>query len=349
MENVQEEVHEGTDIEEKEETNFFVDEWRAFQKEMHTNLSEKEKKVTVLDFDGIAKEFEYSPENKDHWLNQKEKRRGEHCSPLFYTVLMGITFILIPNCMMVLDFKATYEYLNGNWYIKRAGDPLEVNATCRNVTENGTVECFEQDVIWGVLTLFIVFMPGIFWSLGIFIQFVLYLRKEYPDRYDNLWILFFLFIPLAGLSIISFPLQLIVVSIIACFNNQNHWTILTSKIGIADGTFNAHFQFILQMFIFCVRADRHPSIFQYLCAFASLVMIVWSRIESLLIDRGGQHMSPGQIVWWACRFGPMILFNSAFKLGSMSLIAAMLRYNAIWLYGFIISFWLLLQFLFNGQ
>ena len=43
----------------------------------------------------------------------------------------------------------------------------------------------------------------------------------------------------------------------------------------------------------------------------------------------------------------MFLFNSAFKLGSISLILAMLRFNAIWLYGGIVIIWLLLQFLFN--
>ena len=48
-----------------------------------------------------------------------------------------------------------------------------------------------------------------------------------------------------------------------------------------------------------------------------------------------------------CRFGPMFLFNSAFKLGSIALILAMLRFNAIWLYGGIVIIWLLLQFLFN--
>ena len=45
----------------------------------------------------------------------------------------------------------------------------------------------------------------------------------------------------------------------------------------------------------------------------------------------------------------MFLFNSAFKVGSISLILAMLRYNAIWLYGPIAVIWLLLQFLFNER
>ena len=47
------------------------------------------------------------------------------------------------------------------------------------------------------------------------------------------------------------------------------------------------------------------------------------------------------------RFAPGFLFNCAFKLGSISLITAMLRFNCIWLYGSVILIWALLQILFN--
>merc|ERR1719220_2076823 len=221
---------------------------------------------------------------------------------------------------------------------------------CRNATGLGLFgkrECFEKDPIWGTLTLVLLGLPGIFWSLGIFMQWATYLRKKRPADYDRKRKLFFFFIPLAAVSMFTFPFQLMTISLISCFNNQDHWMTLTSKVGIAEGFFNAHFQYILQLFIFFVKADRHPSMFQYLLAFGSLLFLVWSRIESLLLDRGGHRLSPGQKAWWVCRYGPMFLFNSAFKLGSISLIVAMLRYNAIWLYGGVVIIWLLLQFLFN--
>merc|ERR1719220_3394869 len=201
---------------------------------------------------------------------------------------------------------------------------------CRNATGLGLFgkrECFEKDPIWGTLTLVLLGLPGIFWSLGIFMQWATYLRKKRPADYDRKRKLFFFFIPLAAVSMFTFPFQLMTISVISCFNNQDHWMTLTAKVGIAEGFFNAHFQYIL--------------------AFGSLSFLVWSRIESLLLDRGGHRLSPGQKAWWVCRFGPMFLFNSAFKLGSISLILAMLRYNAIWLYGGIVIIWLLLQFLFN--
>ena len=130
---------------------------------------------------------------------------------------------------------------------------------------------------------------------------------------------------------------------------QDHWTILTSKIGIAEGFFNAHLQYLLQLFIFFAKADRYPSTFQYASACGSLLFLMWSRIESLLADRGGHRLSPGQKVWWLLRFGPAVLFNSAFKLGSISLIFAILRYNAVYIYGIVVIMWLVIQFLFNQQ
>ena len=82
------------------------------------------------------------------------------------------------------------------------------------------VECFEQDPLWGSLTLLFLFIPGVFWSLGIFIQFADYLRKKNPERFDQKRVLFFFFVPAAALCTISFPLQMMIVSVIATFNTQ---------------------------------------------------------------------------------------------------------------------------------
>ena len=60
-------------------------------------------------------------------------------------------------------------------------------------------------------------------------------------------------------------------------------------------------------------------------------------------------MSPGQKVWWLVRYTPSFFLNCAFKLGSVALIAAMLRFNCIWLYSTVILVWILLQILFNEQ
>jgi len=336
---------------------FFVEEYEAFKNEKKTFLHEKDFYPTNLDFGAIVEEWKYEPSKEAHWENQKKKiKEDDTFPPLFYSIVIGFIFTVVPNGAIVLDLSAAYEYIFGTWYIKRNMLGLQTNLTeqtCRKATGllGGTLsyenECFETDPVWGTLTLVLLGLPGLFWSLGIFMQWATYLRLKSPEDYDRKRKLFFFFIPMAVVSMITFPFQLMTISLISCFNNQDHWMNLTAKVGIAEGFFNAHFQYILQLFIFFVKADRFPSFFQYLACFGSLLFLVWSRIESLLLDRGGHRLSPGQKAWWVCRFGPMFLFNSAFKLGSISLILAMLRYNAIWLYGGIIVIWLLFQFLFN--
>jgi len=325
---------------------FFSREWKAFKDEMGKKLSEKEKIDTITNFDKMRKEWN-SEGNDDHWTKKTTKKKGETCSELFSTIITGICFTLIPNCALVLDYMTASEYLFGNYYTKYESDPKPLT-NCR-ITSAGKTECLEYDPIYGALTVSLTFISGPLWSFGLFLQFGTYLRKTHPEVYQRKRMLILFFLPLSLILMVTFPFQLFIVSLISCFNDQDQWILLTTKIGIAEGLFNAHFQYLLQLFVIFTRADRHPSMFQYLAAFGSLLFLVWSRIESLLLDRGGHRMSPGQKAWWICRFGPCFLFNCAFKVGSISLIFAMLRYNCIWLYGTIIVTWFLLQILFNER
>lgn len=365
--------------------NFFQREKKAFIQESHKKLRLIPKKNTRIDFGEIVREFKGegkdSPEN--YWKNQAKKREGEKCPQLLSTILIGLFFTLAPNCAIVLDYMAAQEYLGGNWYLKYSVDldnegnriryRKEFNEVqCPNKTDSLTnittvcrpseggflgleylkddyCECLEYDPVWGALTLVFTFISGIFWSFLLFFRLYHYLTERDSAFYNRKRMVVFFFIPLAILSVVTFPLQLVIISLINVFNDQEQWSFLTIKVGVAEGLFNAHFQFILQLFVFCVRADRHPSFWQYFLLFGSLLFLAYSRVESLLLDRGGPRMSPGQRLWWIVRYGPSFLLNCSFKLGSISLILAMLRFNAIWLYGFVIIIWILLQILFNEQ
>ena len=225
---------------------FFTGEWKAFKTERATSWSEKKTEEVALDFDGIRKEWTYDPENEEHWANKaKKQNESDTCSPLFYSILFRIAFIVIPTGAKFLDILAASDYLGGTWYrrtenswfedldayeLEKVGcyDPLKIpvgEECCRNMVESDGffgdhVECFEQDPIWGSLTLLFFFIPGVFWSLGIFIQFAEYLRKKNPEKFNQKRVLFFFFVPAAALCTISFPLQLIIVSVIATFNTQ---------------------------------------------------------------------------------------------------------------------------------
>ena len=223
---------------------FFREEWKAFKTDKSTSWSEKKTEEVALDFDGIRKEWKYEEENEEHWVNQaKKQKESDTCSPLFYSILVGITFVVIPNGAILLDMLAASDYLMGTWYRRTSrgwledtdeysnlscSDPLKIpvgQECCRSMIESDgfvgdQVECFEQDPLWGSLTLLFLFIPGVFWSLGIFIQFADYLRKKNPERFDQKRVLFFFFVPAAALCTISFPLQMMIVSVIATFNTQ---------------------------------------------------------------------------------------------------------------------------------
>ena len=221
----------------------FREEWKAFKTERATSWSEKKTEEVALDFDGIRKEWKYEEENEEHWVNQaKKQKESDTCSPLFYSILVGITFVVIPNGAILLDMLAASDYIGGTWYRRTknswlnttayanlsCSDPLKIpvgQECCRSMIESDgfvgdQVECFEQDPLWGSLTLLFLFIPGVFWSLGIFIQFADYLRKKNPERFDQKRVLFFFFVPAAALCTISFPLQMMIVSVIATFNTQ---------------------------------------------------------------------------------------------------------------------------------
>ena len=357
--------------------NFFSRERDAFIEEKSKKLRQVPKVDSQICFDKLIKEWKNEPrdevEPERHWSYQWMKREGEKFPAGMATLLTGLFFTLLPNCAIGLDYITASEYIGGNWYlkdVKRDFNSTGFNSTtCRRVKDQVScyneilrddsncgnpedkVECLEYDPVYGTLTLVLTFSSGIFWSGILFYRLWIYLTitEKSKEFWDRKRMFFFFYTPLAVLSILTFPVQLIGISIISLFNDTNQWILLTTRIGIAEGLYNAHFQFVLQLFVFFVRADRHPSTFQYLTAFGSLAFLSYSRVESLTLDRGGHRMSPGQKAWWIIRYAPSFLVNCAFKLGSLSLICALLRFNCIWLYGFIIIFWLLLQILFNEQ
>ena len=329
--------------------SFFQREWQAFKSEKQKKLRQIPKKITTLDFKEMILEFKKRGRDPSrHWTEQAKKKEGEKCPELLTTVITGLLFTLIPNCAIVLDYITASEYLGGEYYLKYSTDNVTDSTICRPVEgREGYFECKEWDPVYGILTLSLTFISGIFWSFQIFYQFSTHLRQSKPEFWQRKRMIVLFFIPLSILCIISFPLQLFFISLIACFHDQDQWMLLTIKIGIAEGLFNAHFQYMLQLFIFFTRADRHPSAFQYLTAFGSLLFLAYSRVESLMLDREGHKMSPGQKAWWIIRYGPNFLLNCAFKVGSISLIVAMLRFNCIWVYGSVVIIWLVLQLCFN--
>ena len=336
--------------------NFFWNEVNQFKEESKKDFwKDMTREDIELDFAKLFDEWRTFGRN---WRLQTEVKDGEMCSELVLRILMGFLFTVLPNCMIVLDYTAAYQYLNGTDYPKLEST-LKENS-CENFTFTSlywqltnqvlgfspTMSCFIRDPIYGVLTLTLTFIAGLFWSFNILHKFWTYLRETQAEKFKKKR-MFFLFLPIALLTVASFPVQLLVISILACLNDQEQWMTLTVKVGIAEGLYNAHFQWLLQIFIFLYEADRHPSTFQLLAAFGSLLFLAYSRVESITLERGGHFMSPGQKLWWLVRYCHYCFLNCGFKLVSISLLLVMLRFNCIWLYGGVFLVWFILQNLFN--
>ena len=343
--------------------NFFSREWEIFKIQRTLQLKNLPKVSSKLDFEKMWKEFQKDETGNypaEHWSNQAKRREGERVPRLVTTIITGLIFTFIPNCLIVLDYTAAYEYINGTYYqdvtteysngtLREQNVNRTYNKTDCRTNPAGYQECFETNPYYGWLTLGFNFLPGLCWSLPVLYRINSTLRKKNKEFWQRKRIFFFIFLPFYVLRLVTFPLQLLVISAISCFHDQDQWALLTAKIGIAEGIYNSHFQFLLQLFIFFTRADRHPSTFQYLAAAGSLFSLAYSRVDSLLLNRDGRNMSAGQLIWIIIRYFPIFLPICAFKLGSISLIVSLLRSNAIWLYGSVLFIACLLGVGFNER
>ena len=365
-------LRQATDSESYTITSFFKREYKAFQEERKKILYKIPEESTPVDVFKLAKEWNGKDKaSKKYWATLVNRRPGETCPVILPTVLIGLAFTFFPNCLILLDWKTAYEYWNGTWYYignlnltqmdngswyTQDEPPVKLNYTECQKSSGGFwgidyplegYECIETDKIWGVLTFFFTFTSGPIWSFNIFYHLWCSLIESNKDFYDRKRMWIFCFIPLAIVCMVTFPLQLILISLVSVINDQEEWTKLTIKIGIAEGLYNAHYQFMLQLYIFCEKQDR-LTLLQQTILCGSLLFLVYSRIETLLISRGGARMTIGQRLWWILKYGPSFLFNCTFKVGSIALLSYTLRFNIIWVYGSLILLWLVLHMVLCG-
>ena len=146
--------------------SFFKREWDAFRSEKKKTLRKIPKKVTTLDFKELILEFQKKGKDPSrHWSNQAKKREGEKYPELLTTIVTGLLFTLLPNCAIVLDYITASEYLGGEYYLKYNTDNT-ANFTCRpaqGYKDQRYQECRETDPVYGILTLSLTFISGIFW------------------------------------------------------------------------------------------------------------------------------------------------------------------------------------------
>ena len=174
----------------------------------------------------------------------------------------------------------------------------------------------ENDIVWSLTTLFLIFFPGFFFSFWIRQAF----KITCCNTRKNCWC--FLFHPLSPIGALLFPFILIGVKIVGLFNPGPEWKRLTVKVTAFEGDFEASLQLLLSLYII-FRTDRTPEWWQVAQLVASMVMITKTAIADFLLPR--QPMSFKAELKATIYLVPLFLTNCAFKVLSLAITAAEMK------------------------
>ena len=183
------------------------------------------------------------------------------------------------------------------------------------------VSCFEVDEIWGYATLGIILLPGFRVAVWSYLE----ARNTEFSMLTSLGILgiFTICAPL-------FPLLVLVLKVVAMTRPGPEIKKLSDKVVIIEGVWESTLQLLLNLFIIFTRADRSPSTIQLASTFTSLLLIVKTAIADFSVKFSHRKLPTKATLDDQVRHTlpllPMFLFNTIFKLGSIGIVASLLRY-----------------------
>ena len=137
------------------------------------------------------------------------------------------------------------------------------------------IVCFEQDPIWGWVTVGFVFLPAV-----AFADQVAKLILDVQGKRSSLCCLL-LSLSLLFPCLIIFPIVLISVKVVCLMNPGPEWKRLNARMTALESSRESFFQATLTLFIIFTRADRQPSTVQILSLVASIVMVTKAAITRL--------------------------------------------------------------------
>ena len=239
---------------------------------------------------------------------------------------------------MSSDFLTFWLFLNGDNYTKTV--PSEDNPyvtgsfNCsktghfysyleQNITSY-SFDCLERNPVFAWFTLAFILLPAP--------NLCLALISRGPS-----WI------GLAFLALIlPFPVTVLLVKSTALFNNGKEFKWLNRMVTEAEARWESSLQFCLQLFIVFTRGDRQPSFPQLFSIAMSILMMSKGSIGNFLSDDDDDPQPLGHRIVTIGTMFPVHLTNLVFKLGSLSIICALLSLNAVWIYLFLALICLLL-------
>ena len=228
--------------------------------------------------------------------------------------------------MAIGDGLVSYDFLNGADYIKTVNDTSDPavtnpNFSCKHIStthhftgDNATVytfTCNERDPIWGSLSLAIIWIAGFY--------FAIFNGPKLGRNNDSciVWLLQKL------VFMILYPFIMLSLKFAAIFTDDEEWKSASMILTGVEGNVEAYYQFVLQLFIIFSRADRQPTIIQFLSLASSLLSMSKAKIESMF------SKTPDMSMQDQASYGFYALCMSVYSCGGYALMITTLQWNII--------------------
>ena len=247
---------------------------------------------------------------------------------IFKHMLTALIISALPTFYdMFTDGFAAKSFIQGtNYtkYVKNLSDP-GFHENCVHVGRYTTflpeteiqyeeIECFETDVIWGGLTVLLIFLPG-----AEFAHDVSRIIAEAMQNKKAFLPLAFL-LPLPGMLV--FPAVLILVKLVGLVNPGPEWKKTTVRLTSMEGGCESSFQLLLTLFIIFSRADRSPAWWQVASLVASMVLVTKTALAEHF---SGDQLGTMEELKKTAVLLPLFLSNTTFKILSLAISLALLR------------------------
>ena len=207
---------------------------------------------------------------------------------IFRHFLTALLISALPTFFdMFTDAFSAKSFINGKNYTKfvtNLSDPA-FHEKCVHVGRYITfqpeeeiqyeeIECFETDVIWGGVTLLLIFLPG-----ATFAKDVSRIISEVMQKEKARFPLFFL---LLLPSMLCFPVVLFLVKLVGLVTPGSEWKRNIIWLTGMEGAWESSLQLLLTLFIIFSRADRRPAWWQVASLVASMVLVTKTSIATIL-------------------------------------------------------------------
>ena len=183
------------------------------------------------------------------------------------------------------------------------------------------IVCFEQDPIWGWVTVVFIFLPG-YITVFLVTDIIMEMRGKTSATYRTL-LSFCLVLP----CVILFPVALISVKVVCLVNPGSGWKRLNARLTGLEGAWESACQTILTLYIIFTRADRQPSSVQIASLVASFAMPTRTSIADYLSPKLPMELKDELKA--TATLLPLFLSNGVFKVLSVAITLTCLRYIGI--------------------